>query len=188
MTPDAFSGLWRRRSLQLGDRAASEPASVHWIQWGDQYLDVRISNGGPRPFCGPGTFGGTTSWSDPVLTWHHALDSQPGAAADEGVVRWLDDDLIEERGVAVLDGADVVYVEVWERVGPRPTSGRHWSPAEGALIVEAGPHRMAGVVRPGGRWAASRSEHLLGDGWHVAEVVGHVDLVGVLRSDLVDPR
>ncbi len=187
MTPDAFAGLWRRRSLQLGDAPPSEPAAVHWIQWGDHYLDVRVPIAEPSPFCGPGTFGGTTTWADPVLTWHHAIDSEPGAAADEGTVRWLTDDVIEERGVAVLDGVDVPYVEVWARVGGRPGTGRHWATAAGALAVEAGPHRVAATVRADGAWAGARSELRSGVGWEVVDAVGDADLVAVLRPVVVDP-
>ncbi len=187
MTPDAFAGLWRRRSLQLGDAPPSEPAAVYWIQWRDHYLDVRMPVAEPSPFCGPGTFGGTTSWADPVLTWHHALDSEPGAAADEGTVRWLAQDLIEERGVAVLDGIDVRYVEVWARVGGRPGAGRHWSPGAGTLAVEAGPHRMAATLAGDGAWAAARGELRTGVGWHVVETAGDAGLATALHPVLVNP-
>lgn len=186
MTPDAFSGLWRRRSLQLGGAVPSEPAAVRWIQWGDHYLDVRLPAGEPQPFCGPGTFGGTTSWSEPVLTWHHTFDSQPGGAADEGTVRWLGDDLLEEHGVAVLDAVEVPYVEVWARVGPRPTTGRHWSPASGAIAIEAGPHRMAAAVGDDGAWAAGRSARDDAGSWRLVETTGDTDLIAVLRPALRD--
>lgn len=189
MTPAAFGGLWRRRSLAIGDARPSEPARVHWIQWGDHYLDLRVPEGAAvaRPFCGPGTFGGTTSWTDPVLTWHHQLDSGPGADADEGTVRWLADDLIEERGTAVIDGVPTEYVEVWARAGEVPERGRHWSPADGALAVEAGPDRIAAVVDATGAWAAGRSHADAAGSWRVLDVAGDAGLLAVLHPALVEP-
>lgn len=188
MTPDAFSGLWRRRSLAIGDAAPSEPAAVHWIQWGEHFVDLRIPDAAEaRSFCGPGAFGGTTSWAEPVLTWHHALDSGPGADADAGTVRWLGDDLIEERGVAVIDGAPTTYVEVWARVGPRPAHGRQWSPGGGAIAVEAGPHCIAAVVDATGAWAAGRSEVGPTGDLRLVEVAGHTGLLAVLHPALLGP-
>lgn len=188
MTDRPFDGLWRRRSLQLGDGTPSEVATVHWIQWGHRYLDLRVPDGGPQPFCGPGTFGGNTTWADPVLTWHHELDSEPGGGADEGEIRWLADGLVEERGVAAMPDGPLPYVELWARVGPRPSTGRCWFPEQGAVAVEAGPHRMAALVDGTGAWCAGRSR-LAGDGvWQLCETAGNGDLPPSLRGALLDRR
>lgn len=182
-----FDGLWQRRSVTIGDAAPTEPARVHWIQWDGYYLDVRVPHGASRlALCGPGTFGGTTSWADPVLTWHHAIDSEPGTNADEGTVRWLGEDLLEERGLAVLDGATTGYVELWARIGPVPERGRHWSPARGAMAVEAGPNRMAAVVDATGAWAAGRSELDATGIWRIIETSGDGGLVAGLHPALHD--
>lgn len=182
-----FDGLWQRRSVTIGDSAPSEAARVHWIQWDGHYLDVRVPHeAGRRPLCGPGTFGGTTSWADPVLTWHHDIDSEPGPDADEGTVRWLAEDLLEERGLAVLDGASTEYVEVWTRISQVPDRGRHWSPAAGSTAVEAGPHRMAAVVDATGTWAAGRSELDATGRWWILEISGDAGLAAVLHPALLD--
>lgn len=186
MTGGPFDGLWRRRSLRLGDAAPSETASVHWIQWGDHYLDLRVPDGRPQPFCGPGTFGGATTWADPVLTWHHGLDSAPGGGADEGVIRWLAEGLLEERGVAPMADGPLPYVEVWSRIGARPDAGRCWSPAPGAFAVEAGPDRMAALVHSSGVWCAGRSRLARGGAWRLCESAGGGALPSSLRAALLE--
>ena len=186
MTPDVFSGLWRRRSVAIGDGEPHEPASVHWIQWGDRFLDVRqpVDDGAPL-LSGPGVFGGTTTWREPALTWRHELDSQPGAAADEGVVSW-DRELLVERGSADIDGEAVPYEEVWERVTvPMPAAGRAWSPWRGALAVEVDGHRMAAVVDPDGSWFGALSRREPDGRWDLGPCVGERALLRVLHDVLL---
>jgi len=187
VTPDAFSGLWRRRSVALGDGAPDERASVHWIQWGDRFVDLRVPTGGGEegPLSDLGVFAGTTTWAEPVLTWHHELDSRDGGAADEGVVSWCDGDLIE-RGEALNDGQPVPYVEVWERcTPPMPADGRAWVPWPGGLAVEVDGHRMAALVHAGGRWAGAVSRRRADGRWVLEDHAGEPSLLDRLGDALL---
>lgn len=187
MTPDAFAGLWRRRSLTIGDGEPTEPAAVHWIQWGDRFLDLRAPLAGEPvpPLCGPGLFGGITTWAEPVLTWHHEFDSDPGSGADAGAVSWEDGHLVE-RGTATISGVPTPYVEVWERItSVLPAEGRALSPWAGASVVEADGHRMAGVVRPDGRWFGARSSRDDDGCWSIVDQIGDLELLRALRAALL---
>lgn len=189
MTPDAFTGLWRRRSVALGHGVPHEPASVHWIQWGDRFLDLRVaSDGEAAPLSSTGCFGGTTSWTEPVLTWHHDLDSRGSSTADEGTISWLDGDLVEQ-GEALLGGDPVPYVEVWERCTPSmPEHGRAWVPWPGALAIEVDGHRMAALVHAGGQWAAAISSRRADGRWAIGDHAGAEPLLARLRDALLGNR
>lgn len=188
MTPALYAGLWRRRSLAIGDGLPSEPAEVHWIQWGDRFIDLRSPRPRqpPSPLCGPGMFAGTTTWTNRVLTWHHELDSDSGGGADAGVVSWHGPQLVE-RGTATIDGVPTPYVEVWERMtSVLPPEGRAWTPRLGASAIEVGPHRMAAVVEPDGRWLGARSSRQPDGSWVIVGEVGACDLLRVLGPALLD--
>lgn len=185
MTPARFTGLWRRVSVAVGEQQPDERASVHWLQAGDRFVDLRRPLDGQSALSGPRAFGGTTAWRAPVLTWHHELDSRPGPSADEGHITWDGDGRLTERGVVAVAGETLPYVEVWERQTPAgPADGRAWSPAPGALAVEVAGHRMAITVTEGGRWAgglwASRD-----GGWALADRAGDAYVLAGLYDILL---
>lgn len=188
MTPDVFSGVWRRRSIAIGEGKPDEPASVHWIQWGDRFLDVRQPHRDGARLSGPGVFGGSTTWREPVLTWHHELDSAPGGATDAGDISWADDDLVEV-GSFDVDGRAVPYVEVWERLtDPLPTDGRVWSPWANAMALEVDGYRAVAVIMPDGRWLGAMSGRDGVNRWQLSSCVGDAGLLGgAVRRALLGP-
>lgn len=111
MTPDRFTGTWRRTSISIDGALPSEPAEVVWIQVGDVYADLRVPHHPGEPV---GSFAGTTSWEAPSLRWSHELDLVTGGTDDVGAITGEGDDLVES-GTFELDGRTVPYLERWRR-------------------------------------------------------------------------
>lgn len=128
--PERYRGLWRR-SL-YAEPAEGEAAlvdrdtRVYWLQVGDWHADLRVP--ADRPDCpgvrsvddcpraqlvrlaGQTAFAGITRVEGRFCTWHRLIDLSPELAKDIGVMRFVDDDTLEERHPQGL------YRERWERV------------------------------------------------------------------------
>jgi hypothetical protein len=140
MIPDELVGAWARRSIALGTGAPEEPSSVIWVQGRSAYCDLRVPLLGTEPAVE--CFAGHTTSAPPMLHWSHLLDLAGGPAAetDEGQISWDGDDMVE-RGVFLLDGIEVPYVEVWQRLPG--SDGRVVEITEPGLVhVEVGDHAL----------------------------------------------
>jgi hypothetical protein len=190
-TPAIFSGAWKRRSVSIGGERPVEPATVLWLQAGDDFIDIR----NPRvdaPLSGPGAFGGRTTWNDPSLTWEQLLDSAAPGAADSvdvgndiGTLIWQDG-LIHEHGSFDLDGSKVEFVEVWERVSAPEDVVRpvHRFARGSGLVICIGAHRVGMVIDDRtGRWAAIYQQHGR-RGWRTVIRLGPPDLSQRLAGEL----
>jgi hypothetical protein len=138
--PPIYHGLWQRTlyaepadgEAQFVDR----DTQVFWLQAGDWHADLRVPADRPD-FSGVGAIGdcsreqllwlarqtafaGITRVEGRFCTWHRLVDLSPGLEKDVGVMRFLDDDTLEERH------AEGRYREVWSRttrtVQPEPVT------------------------------------------------------------------
>jgi len=128
--PTIYHGLWQR--TLYAEPAEGEPAfvdrdtQVYWLQAGDWHADLRVPADRPS-FIGVSTiddcsreqllwlarqtaFAGITRVEGRFCTWHRLIDLSPGLEKDVGVMRFLDDDTLEERH------PDGRYREVWAGV------------------------------------------------------------------------
>lgn len=152
MIPRRFTGGWARRSLRLGDGPEHESATVVWLQGALHFTDIRVPRpdavAGPgRPVPPPMSFAGTTSWDEAGsrLHWRHALDLDDPGVEEGGEVAFAGEDLIE-TGAFVVDGRQVPYVEVWERL-PGSDGAVLVLQGEHGLMVQAGRHSTTVVDR-----------------------------------------
>jgi HRI1 protein len=148
-------GAWERESIALDGGPPAEPQRVRYLQASCSYADLRLDrDGGTGAVC----FAGTTSW-DPTRSlarWHHALDLAP-TGPDEGVLEFLDDGRMRERGTFAGPDGPVPYEEVWRRL-PGDEGGMAALRSEDppARLVQVGGHRIVVVDRraSGGGFAA----------------------------------
>lgn len=131
-----YSGLWKRQSIQLGDCAPLETATVFWLQAGSYFADLRIPHDWPSlgegqslqsqlvdtllPFARLVAFGGTTETTESRIRWTHQIDFRPRPGSlDEGSVFWEAGNLIEDGQFETPSGLQT-YREVWvpEPLGP----------------------------------------------------------------------
>mgnify|MGYP001228711045 FL=1 len=128
--PTVYHGLWQR--TLYAEPAEGEPAfvnrdtQVYWLQAGDWHADLRVPADRPG-FTGVSTIGGCsreqllwlvrqtafagiTRVEGRFCTWHRLVDLSPGLEKDIGVMRFLDDDTLEERH------PEGRYRELWSRV------------------------------------------------------------------------
>lgn len=194
-TPAEFTGVWRRRSLSIDGAPPHEPADVWWLQVGDHFADLRQphSPASAPLLSGPGAFAGHTTWDDPVLTWHHRLDSAcltPGTPPpqDQGRLE-RQGDLVVETGTADLGRGPVTYVEVWERL-PSPPDHEPAAFAAGDTWcrIEVDGHRLSLIVDPAtARWAAAL--HCRGPtGWSPRTTLGHPPLLATLPDAPIEHK
>ena len=166
MTPERFTGTWRRTTISVDGAPPTEPAHVVWVQAGDHFADLRV----PRLRGGrAASFAGGTSWHEPHLRWRHEIDLDAGQAEDVGAMSVDGDDLVEEGGTE-LEGRTVTYVERWRRQ-PRSDGevlalrrddgfGLLVQTGDHALSVcddrgMGGEHRACYWTRTGSRWTPS---------------------------------
>lgn len=191
MTPDRFTGAWRRTSIAVDGADPVVGAEVRWVQAGDHYADLRIPVAPEEP---PVCFAGTTTWDDPDLRWAHELDLDPAGGEDVGAITDDGDDLVE-TGSFERDGRTVPYVERWERLagGDGAVLALERADVPG-LLVMAGDHAVAVVDEraDGGPFLACSWRHHRGS-WHVdlclddgyvGEPALDLCLDGPLRDDL----
>lgn len=126
--PRGMWGGWIRSGIALDGAAPTEPALVWWLQAPSRHCDLRVPYEGADGLM---AFAGTTSWSDPQLTWTPELELDPSVFADIGEITWDGPDMLE-TGTTTESGREITYVERWQRI---PNS--------------SGP--LLALSRPGGR-------------------------------------
>ena len=136
LVPPIYHGLWQR--TLYAEPAQGEPehidddTQVFWLQAGDWHADLRVPANRPdfagidsldecsrdqlQWLAGQTAFAGITRVQGPFCTWHRLVDLSPGLEKDIGVMRFIDDDTLEECHPSGI------YREVWRRmsVGERP--------------------------------------------------------------------
>lgn len=160
MIPAEMTGGWMRNGIAIDGAEPTEPALVWWLQAPSLHADLRIPLEGEDGLM---AFAGTTSWSDPALTWTPALELDPSAFEDIGVITWDGADMMEAGSFA--DGArEVSYVERWQRLPGSDGELLALSTDRGRL-VRTGDYALTIVDdRPiGGAFAAVA--WVLRDGW-----------------------
>ncbi len=127
--PPNFTGLWKRKSIQIGDSEPYEDATVLWLQAKTYFADIRIPFN--QPSLPPGqsllslnrsellkfsefkAFAGTIDAAESWIRWNRQIDFQPSPKRiDQGKVYFEDGNLIEV-GEFLLSGSVQPYLEVW---------------------------------------------------------------------------
>ncbi|SOD74827.1 hypothetical protein SAMN05892883_4020 [Jatrophihabitans sp. GAS493] len=151
MIPAELTGGWVRNGIAIDGADPIETTVVWWLQAPSKHCDLRVPQVGTE---GVMSFAGTTTWDDPVLTWHPEIELDPSIFEDIGVISWDGEDMME-TGSFAEGGRDVSYVERWQRLPG--SEGEQWalSCANGRL-VRTGSYALTIVdARPeGGGFAA----------------------------------
>lgn len=121
MIPAELTGGWVRHGMAVDGGEPTEPAVVWWLQAPSAHCDLRVPHEGTDGLM---AFAGTTTWAEPALTWTPALELDPSAFEDVGVVSWDGPDLME-AGSWTDDGREVPYVERWRRLPG--SEGAQWA-------------------------------------------------------------
>ena len=190
MIPERFRGAWQRVSLSIDDGPWHEPARVVWVQAGSAFADLRLPlrtaraqhdrvvHLAPEPHPSL-SFAGTTSWTEPYLSWNHRLDLYNEAGSDDGstdvaAVGW-DHDRLVAAGTFERCGQRVGYVEVWEPLPGSDGAATALVRADGlGLLVQAGDHAVT-VIDDRSRGGWYRACYRTGGaarGWPVALALG----------------
>ncbi len=128
---EQYIGLWKRASIQVGENAPSENATVYWLQAETYFADIRIPFSQPllsqpllsldrdslRPFAEINAFAGAIDCTETWIRWNRMVDFKPSSDIDQGKVHFTGTDLIEQ-GESTVDGKVEAYTEVWQ---PQPT-------------------------------------------------------------------
>jgi hypothetical protein len=110
--PTVFIGAWERHDLCVDGDIVTDAGRAVWIQTSAEFVDVRGAGG----FASNTSFAGTTSWSDPFLTWTHTIDrATDDVHADRGHICFDVDDALIEEGDAIA-GRALPYRERWHRL------------------------------------------------------------------------
>jgi hypothetical protein len=170
--PPGLVGAWRRSGLLVDGVRQVDYCDVIWLQTPEWYADIRLridpaatppTEGVAAMFAAEIAFAGTGNWSQPIMTWNHALDSSLEPAVDANPITW-EDGVAVERGRVRFEGRDVPFVEEWLRTTGDDVT---WSATHADRRVRVEVGRWAIEItddRPGGRFVATRSERD-GDGW-----------------------
>jgi Protein HRI1 len=124
---EQYIGFWKRASIQVGDNAPSENATVYWLQAETYFADIRIPFSQPLlsqpllslnrnsllPFAEINAFAGTIACTETWIRWHRMVDFKPSSNIDQGKVHFVGTDLIEQ-GESNVDGKVEAYTEVWQ--------------------------------------------------------------------------
>jgi hypothetical protein len=148
---------------------------VLWLQTDRWYADMRmpveeavpgIVDGPETPFARPWAFAGTATWTEPVMTWHHLLDSEPDPGVDSNLLEPAGPVMVE-KGLIEWEGGFVPFTEEWQRI----------SPSGADMSAEAGENRIVVTIdrwrieivddRPDGPFRAVRYERDVGGGWQL---------------------
>jgi Protein HRI1 len=128
---EQYIGLWKRASIQVGDDAPFENATVYWLQAETYFADIRIPFSQPLlsqpllnldrdrllPFAEINAFAGTIACTETWIRWNRMVDFKPSSDIDQGKVHFVGTDLIEQ-GEFTVDGKVEAYKEIWQ---PHPT-------------------------------------------------------------------
>ena len=124
-----FTGLWKRKSIRIGDFEPYEDATVLWLQAKTYFADIRVPFN--QPSLPPGqslpslnrtellkfsqfkAFAGTIDATESWIRWNRQIDFKPNPKCiDQGRVYFEDGNLIEV-GEFLLNGSIQPYLEVW---------------------------------------------------------------------------
>jgi hypothetical protein len=132
----SYIGLWKRETIQIGDAAPYEDATVYWLQSETYFADIRIPLTQPPPqdllelepsellkYAQITSFAGTIEATDTWIRWHRTIDFRPDpGSVDQGEVYYQGNNLIE-IGEFTVDGITKSYLEVWV---PQPTDRENY--------------------------------------------------------------
>lgn len=175
--PDRFLGAWRRRSLALPEQGGVpfEKQQVLWLQAASAFADVRLplDPADEDPQAAPVSFAGVTTWDGTSLCWHRDLDLHRVTEADEGVITWEGDAMIES-GSFTFGGALQPYHEVWVRDDPvvLPRLALHSTDRTARLIRVGVQAVTVADERDHGGWYRACQRHLGEQGWTVVMALG----------------
>jgi hypothetical protein len=112
-----FVGAWRRRSITVPGREATEPCEAWWIQAGEVFVDVRVAAPGMEdnglPYSSTRAFAGRFEIAGGEVRWHVELDSDgvvprtDRAPASPGLYIAPDDPLL------MIEDAPGRFLEEW---------------------------------------------------------------------------
>jgi Protein HRI1 len=128
---EQYIGLWKRASIQVGEGAPFENATVYWLQAETYFADIRIPFNQPllsQPllsldrdsllhFAQINAFAGAIACTETWVRWNRMVDFKPSSDIDQGKVHFAGTDLIEQ-GESTVDGKIEAYTEIWQ---PQPT-------------------------------------------------------------------
>jgi hypothetical protein len=155
--PSEFVGAWEREGLDVGGAVVHGVGRALWIESGGTYVDVRA----PGTVASGTSFGGRSTWHQPVFTWHHDLDLHPRAGSiDQGELAWVADRIVE-RG-AGIEGGTTPYEERWRRL-PNPNAVIAIARHPCGLAVRVGDY--AGLILATPAAASARAWQYLNGRW-----------------------
>jgi hypothetical protein len=165
--PKEFIGAWERHDLWVRWQQVTDVGRAVWIQAGDAFVDVRGTGGFASDTC----FAGTTSWTDPFLTWTHIVDrATDDVHADRGRICFDGDDLIE-HGNAIA-GRAMPYRERWHRLTGE-AEPCVVETADAAIAVRVGDHAASVIDARGSRGGfAARYWRLVEGVWLTEIAIG----------------
>ena len=170
--PVEIVGAWRRSGLILDGVRKVDYCDVIWLQTPEWFVDIRlrIDPAGEAPtesvpdwFYKEFSFAGVATWTPPVLTWDHLIDSRLTRSLDANPLTW-EDGVVFERGKTKMNGQEVPFIEEWLRMtGDDVTWSAENSDREARIEVG----RWAVEIkddRPVGGFVSTRYERK-GSGW-----------------------
>jgi hypothetical protein len=145
-------GAWTRSRLVVDGNRCVDHCQVLWLQTSVWYADIRLpcragsmSEAGPEAlFARPGAGAGQASWTPPVMTWHHHLDSLESISDSNPLDR--QGDRVVEAGSFRWAGLTIPFREEWHRV----------SQPEDEISVQADTNRIQVTI---GRWRVQVEDH-----------------------------
>jgi Protein HRI1 len=147
-----YLGLWKRESIQIGNSAPYEDATVLWLQAKTYFADIRIPLNQTSLLPGQTlqslrasellqfaqfkAFAGTIASTDTWIRWNRAIDFTPNPdRVDQGNVHFEGKNLIEIGEFSTgdpLNDQSQQYLEVWT---PQPLSNQDYCVLELTQVV-----------------------------------------------------
>jgi hypothetical protein len=170
--PIELVGAWRRSGLLLDGVRAVDYCDVIWLQTPEWYVDIRLridpnaavpTEGVPQFFYNELAFAGVTTWTPPIITWDHRIDSSLEPSVDSNPVVWTNG-VVRENGMAPVGERMTPFTEEWLRMTDDDVS---WTAEAGekrarievgdfAVEIEdrrpAGPFLAVRYHREDGKW------------------------------------
>jgi hypothetical protein len=137
MIPAEMTGGWVRNGIAVGGAQPTEPAQVWWLQAPSRHADLRVPHEGTNGLM---CFAGTTTWSEPSLTWVPEVQLEASGFEDTGVCTWDGADLLE-AGTFSEGSREVSYVERWQRL-PGSDGEQLALSTEGGRLVRTGDYAL----------------------------------------------